>query len=236
MIDLNPYQVLGVSTNATQEEIKKAYRALVKKYHPDQYKGTAYEKEANEKLKEINEAYDILKNGGGKSSYYSTQQGGTSSSYSGSSARSYGSYGSYGNYGSYGGNTAYTIDQLLATVRQLLSSGRYIEAELLLKSTNIRNAEWYYLMGNVQWFKGWQLEARKYYNQAYNMNPNNPEYKAAYERANANTYSNSNGGYRDPRYNRGGICDACDCCDCCGKLVCLDAMCECMGGDLIPCC
>ena len=70
---MNPYEVLGVSTNASDEEIKKAYRALVKKYHPDQYKGTAFEAEANEKLKEINEAYDMLKNKGASNNNYYRQ-------------------------------------------------------------------------------------------------------------------------------------------------------------------
>ena len=50
--------MLGVSQNATEDEVKAAYRKLVKKYHPDQYKGTDYEATANEKLKQINEAYD----------------------------------------------------------------------------------------------------------------------------------------------------------------------------------
>ncbi len=230
LINLNPYEVLGVSTNATEEEIKKAYRTLVKKYHPDQYKGTSFEKEANEKLKEINEAYDILKNGGQKQSYYQSQQAGYS--YSGAGTGSTGSrnYGQY-SYGQYA-NTGYTAEQILAQVKQFLSAGRYVEAELLLRTINVKSAEWYYLMGNVQWFKGWQLDAKKYYEQAYRMEPNNVEYKAACDRINANTYRSS-GGYRDPRYSRG---RGDDLCDCCCKLWCLDSICECMGGDLIPCC
>ena len=71
---MNPYEVLGVSPNATDEEVKQAYRKLVKKYHPDQYKGTDYEATANEKLKEINEAYDMIKSG--KTSYNSSQNTG----------------------------------------------------------------------------------------------------------------------------------------------------------------
>lgn len=219
---MNPYEVLGVSTNATDEEIKKAYRALVKKYHPDQYKGTAFEAEANEKLKEINEAYDMLKNGGtSHGSYYNGQTGG----YSGNQ---YGNTGNY--YGGYSKNT-YTIDQLLAQARQYINAGRYIEAELILRSTNIRNAEWYFLMGNVQWCKGWQLEAKKCYAQACNLAPNNAEYRAAYERASSNAYSG--GGYREPNYRTRGAGD--ELCDCCCKLWCADSLCECMGGDFIPC-
>ena len=58
---MNPYQVLGVSPNATDEEIKKAYRQLVKKYHPDRYAGDPRAQEAaSEKLKQINEAYDLI--------------------------------------------------------------------------------------------------------------------------------------------------------------------------------
>lgn len=214
---MNPYEVLGVSTNATDEEVKKAYRALVKKYHPDQYKGTAFEAEANEKLKQINEAYDMIKNGKTSQNNYYTQQNNTS-------GNRYSYNYSYGN--------TYTIDQLMTQARQFINAGRYMEAEILLRSTNIRNAEWYFLMGNIQWCKGWQLEAKKCYAQACNLAPNNAEYKAAYERVNTNAYSG--GGYREPNYRARSSGD--NLCDCCCKLWCADSLCECMGGDLIPCC
>ena len=214
---MNPYEVLGVSTNATDEEVKKAYRALVKKYHPDQYKGTAFEAEANEKLKQITEAYDMIKNGKTSQNNYYTQQNNTS-------GNQYSYNYSYGN--------TYTIDQLMTQARQFINAGRYMEAEILLRSTNIRNAEWYFLMGNIQWCKGWQLEAKKCYAQACNLAPNNAEYKAAYERVNTNAYSG--GGYREPNYRARSSGD--NLCDCCCKLWCADSLCECMGGDLIPCC
>ena len=62
---MNPYEVLGVPENASQEEIKKAYRELVRKYHPDQYQNNPLSELAQEKLKQINEAYDMLTKGGG---------------------------------------------------------------------------------------------------------------------------------------------------------------------------
>lgn len=217
--------MLGVSQNATEDEVKAAYRKLVKKYHPDQYKGTDYEATANEKLKQINEAYDMIKNGRTSNSSYYTNQS--------QQGAQYGNYRYTYNAGQQGyGYQNVTIEQLLQQVRALLSSGRYFEAEILLKSTNVRNAEWYFLMGNVYWFRGWQLEAKKYYAQACNMDPANEEYRAAFNRVNTNSYA-SGSGYRDPRYARARSND--DICDCCCKLWALDTLCECMGGDCIPC-
>ena len=161
---MNPYEVLGVSTNATDEEVKKAYRALVKKYHPDQYKGTAFEAEANEKLKQINEAYDMIKNGKTSQNNYYTQPNNTS-------GNQYSYNYSYGN--------TYTIDQLMTQARQFINAGRYMEAEILLRSTNIRNAEWYFLMGAVAYHRGWMDEASKYFRQAASMDPGNAEYRQA---------------------------------------------------------
>ncbi len=71
----NPYEVLGIKEGASDEEIKKAYRELVKKYHPDKYVNNPLSDLASEKLKEINEAYDALTKGGyssNKSSGYSS--------------------------------------------------------------------------------------------------------------------------------------------------------------------
>ena len=56
----DPYKVLGVSPSATDEEVKDAYRQLAKKYHPDQYSGSPIAELADEKMKEINEAYDEI--------------------------------------------------------------------------------------------------------------------------------------------------------------------------------
>lgn len=57
---MNPYKVLGVSETATPEEIRAAYLSLVKKYHPDKYTDNPLKELAGEKLKEINQAYEML--------------------------------------------------------------------------------------------------------------------------------------------------------------------------------
>ena len=80
----DPYKVLGVSPDASDDEIKKAYRALARKYHPDNYNGSDLADLAEEKMKEVNEAYDAVKKMREAGQSYSGQSSFSSSgSYSG---------------------------------------------------------------------------------------------------------------------------------------------------------
>lgn len=161
----DPYQVLGVSSSATDDEVKAAYRRLAKKYHPDHNNGSA---EAERMMMQVNDAYaqimDMRKNGGA-SSYSSYSSGGW--------GNSYGGYGQSG-YGSYGG--AYSGAQRFAIVRQYLSMGRYYEALQLLQQMNEHSAEWYYLCARARQGLGDDISALNFARQAANMEPGNREY------------------------------------------------------------
>lgn len=196
----NPYEVLGVKQTATQEEIRAAYHELAKNYHPDNFSDEPMKKLAEEKMKEINEAYDFL-----------TRKGESSSGYSASE---------------------------FANIRRMINNQNFSEAEIKLDAMNSadRNAEWHFLKGCVLSQRGWFLDAQKFFEIACNMNPSNSEYRQAYESM-RNTAYNYSQGYSQPNmYDNGrprnGACDM----DCCTKLICLDCLCECMGGDFISCC
>ncbi|MDU4884222.1 J domain-containing protein [uncultured Clostridium sp.] len=206
---MNPYEVLGVKPGASQEEIKSAYRKLVKQYHPDQYGDNPLKDLAQEKLAEVNKAYDMLKNGGGNTSYNSSSNGYNASYNTG--------------YNSYSSNTA-----IYAEVRSLIQMRSISVAESKLNAIKQRDAEWHYLYGNVMMAKGWFESAYNNIQRACAMDPNNFEYRQALSqlqsrgRGYSQTYRTSNG--------------TMDTCDCCINLVCLDSLCECFGGDLIGCC
>ena len=204
----NPYDVLRVDKNATDEEIKKAYHSLARKYHPDNYSSNPDMAElANEKMKEINEAYEAIKK---------MREGGTGSG-TGTGTGS----GSFSDFSS---------------IRSLINLGRYAEAELSLEKMpqDMRTAEWHYLKSILLFRRGWTSDAMHELGIARSMDPQNPEYERArqeYER-NAGAYR---GGYAGSRGSyRGRSTD--DNCDCCMSLWCADCCCECMGGDLISCC
>ncbi|MCQ2463156.1 MAG: J domain-containing protein [Clostridia bacterium] len=213
----NPYEVLGVPENASEEQIKAAYRALVKKYHPDNYSGTPLADVANEKMQEINEAYDAITTGKYRSS------------------SSYGGYGysnnaGYGQYANTGYSNSEKEQQIYQQVRASIQYRRFDEAESILNTvpSEERRAEWNYLKGQIAYNKGWFDRAAEYFTVAYNINPNDPEYRKAY----ANMSSTSAGGFRTSKSNK----SDCDFCGTCEGLLCADCCCECMGGDLIPCC
>lgn len=206
----NPYKVLGVNEGATNEEIRAAYLSLVKKYHPDKYTDPDMKQLANEKLKEINEAYDQLTKNPGKTA---------SSGYSGAA------YGAGGHGGSYSGPEA----DRFVRVRSLINAGNLDGAKTILDSIQTRNAEWYYLYGIIYLRQGWYDKAREFLGRAYRTEPGNAEYAQAY-----NTLRYTGNPYSRPRQSTSyGNCSACDICS---GLMCADCCCECMGGDLIRCC
>ena len=106
----DPYKVLGVDRSASEDEIKKAYRTLAKKYHPDNYTNTPFADMAEEKMKQINEAYDTIQkeraNGYSSHSASGFDAGGSSSASGG----------------------------IYARIRQLINGGRVGEASVLLES------------------------------------------------------------------------------------------------------
>ena len=202
----NPYQILGISPNASDEEVKKAYRNLAMKYHPDNYADNPLSDLAEEKMKEINEAYDQIQkerqSGSSRSSGYSSY--GSSSSYSSSSSTEY------------------------ANVRTKINNRDFVGAETILNSVSSdkRGAEWNFLMGCVCVGKNDVFDAQKYVDQAVYMDPNNGEYRALQQqlRGGGAYRSYGNQGYNNPYASTNGT--NCDMCDVCSVLMCLDCLCR----------
>ncbi len=161
---MNPYEVLGVSPNDDDETIKKAYRNLVKKYHPDRYANSPLAEEAGEKLKEINLAYDMIT---GKAS----PQGGSA-----------------GGYSSYSGSYSSDAPPSFQNVRALITM-RMLDAAARMLASLPQNAEWHYLMGVIYLNKGWYQKAREYIEQAVDMDPENTEYQNALNSFSARSHS-----------------------------------------------
>ena len=208
----DPYQVLGVPSTATDEEVKKAYRNLAKKYHPDNYHDDPLADLAQEKMKEINEAYEEIQNQRKR----------------GASGNGYGAYGgSCG--GSYGGNGyGGSYDPAIQRIRLAIRQGDLNLAEELLNARSDHNAEWNFLKGVICFKRGWLDEAKRYYETAVQMDPGNPEYRQALAMAEGRS-----AGYRPAGYSRV-TTDGCDdpCTRLCGTMLC----CNLLGGGGYFCC
>ena len=187
----DPYEVLGVSPSASDDEVKTAYRNLARKYHPDNYTDNPLSDLAQEKMQEINEAYDAIvrlrKEGGAHNpTGYRNPTGGPSKH---------------------------------ADIRRMIQQNRLMDAEMLLDGipSSSRDAEWYFLKGSVLYKKGWLEEAFQNFATACRMDPMNAEYRQAYNRVAAGRQT---GGYRTAGTN-GQECSGCDMCqtlicmDCC---------------------
>ena len=199
----DPYSVLGITPQATDDEVKQAYRALARKDHPDNYQDNPLADLAEEKMKEINEAYETItkqRSGGG-----------------GSYQRPSGGYGGQ----SYGGGYQYSHQQsgsanpTYARIRNLINSGDLGTAERLLNEVPQKNGEWYFLSGSIAYRKGWLDEAMQNYSLACQMDPGNMEYRQALAMM-------QQGGQAYRPYGYSGGMDGLDCCT---SLLCLNCLC-----------
>ena len=200
----DPYKTLGVSPDATDDEIKAAYRNLARKYHPDKYRDSDLAEMAGEKMKEINAAYDEIQKirsgkATGQSSYGGNPYGGgtySGNAYSGGSSNPY------------------------VTARQLINLRRVAEAAQVLSTVpeSERGAEWNFLMGCVAVNRGHYVDAQQFFDTACGMDPDNLEYRDAQERL-----RNRSAGFGSGQSSRG---SSCTCCDICTAFVCADCCCD----------
>lgn len=204
---MNPYEVLGIREGASPAEIKAAYREQVKKYHPDKHSDNPLQDLAEEKLQEINEAYDILtKNPGYK------HAGGSSSgrSHAGNASQS----SSHGNMNN---------RNVFQNIRVNIDRGNIAGAEQQLNNLQPNCAEWYFLKGIIAQRRGWMDDAFRNLQAASSMEPANIEYRQAFNQMQGGAQQ-----FRGNAYNMGYGANNNQFCQLCAGLACLDCLCDCM--------
>lgn len=203
----DPYSTLGIRPDATDEQVKQAYRELARKYHPDRYRDSDLADLASEKMKEINAAYEEIQ-----------KMRAPRASKSGASSGA-------------GGSERDRTNARFAEIRVLINNNNISEADRRLRAIppEDRNAEWHFLTGCVLFKRGYFVDAQKLFERACEMDPYNQEYRTA--RDQVGRQANDPSGYRTAQGS-----DFDSACSCCSSLLCADCCCECMGGDLIPCC
>lgn len=238
----NPYKILGIKEGASYDEIKRAYRELVKKYHPDRYQNNPLSDLADEKMREINEAYDLLmKNAGGAYQYQedyeqsydnsNASQGAYSKQYQSqqqSESRQQSQSGFQQQY-QYQNSDEAGLEQ---QARAYINGGNLNEAQKTLDKMKNRNATWHYLQGLIFLRRGWYDRGFTNIQKAANMDPSNFEYRNALNNLNQQTSGYRQNNYYNNSYNNRNP----DMCQVCGTIWCADSCCECMGGDLVGCC
>ncbi len=190
----DPYVVLGVSRNASDDEIKKAYRELARKYHPDHYADNPLSDLAADKMKEINEAYDAIMK---ERVTGQSQRNGTG----------------------YRGPNEFADVRQMINLGQLDKAQVVLDGV----PVDSRSAEWYYLSGMVQYRRGYFDSAFASFSTATRMDPSNPEYAEAFNRIRRQSSGGMNGPFRTGN-NMGGsdACDCCSsliCADCCCEMM-----------------
>lgn len=225
----DPYSVLGVSRDASMDDIKKAYRKLSRKYHPDANVNNPNKEQAEEKFKQIQQAYQQIVYEKEHGTSYGYGQNGYQNS--GSSYGSYSSgYGGYG-YGSpfeeffrgYTGQNSYGrassgLDPKLQAALNYINSGHNTEALHVLDDMTERTATWYYLHAVANSRLGNNVNAREDAKRSCDMEPSNQQYRQFYEAL-------QNG---DMRYTNQGYGYGMNNCDSGSGMSCMPCCCPCL--------
>lgn len=203
----DPYEVLGLKRGASEDEVKKAYRRLSRKYHPDANVNNPHKDEAEEKFKEIQQAYKSIVSGeADRSSYGSSGYGsyggaggyggsgsyrnpGGSGSYGGSQYDDpfggFGGFGDFWGFGGYQGQSDYNAgdrnSRYFQAARNYMNSGSYEEARNVLNQIDEHDARWHYYSGVCNAGLGNQIRAAEMLRRAMELDPSNQEYRQAYE-------------------------------------------------------
>ncbi len=174
---LDPYSVLGLSRTAPEDEVKKAYRALSRKYHPDANVNNPNRDKAEEKFKEIQQAYQQIMREREMGSGY--DGGGYSGNYGNGFAGGFGGFGQ-GGFGGFGSSQGASEDEYTIHMRaaaNFIRSGHYNEAMNVLNGISNKTAGWYYLSAIANAGIGNNVLALQYAKQAAAMEPNNRDYR-----------------------------------------------------------
>ena len=226
----DPYKVLGVSRDASSEEIKKAYRALSRRYHPDANQNNPNKDAAEEKFKEIQQAYQqIMKE----------KEGGTAGTYGDTYGNSYGGYGyGYGGFGGFGGygqqnqrqsSSTDSYTSYMTAAANYIRSGHYKEALNVLNNIRERTAQWYYYNAVANSGLGNNVAALEHAKRAASMEPGNSEYQMLVQQleGGGTWYRNMSGSYGSPVHTTDNFCL---------KLFLLNMVCNlCCGGSGMMC-
>ena len=214
----DPYSVLGVSRNASEEEIKKAYKTLSRRYHPDANVNNPNKAWAEEKFKEIQGAYQqIMKER--TSGYGGNVYGGAGYGISTSGSRKQegqgGFYGGYGPFGGFGGfgqgqSTGYEDNTHLRAAGNYIRNGYYREARTALDNieSRERSARWYYYSAIAHSGLGNNVAALDHARQAAAMEPDNRDYRSLVQQfeSGGNWYEQRQAAYGYPTFGGGNIC------------------------------
>lgn len=209
----DPYQVLGVSPDASDEEIKKAYRKLCMKYHPDANIDNPNKAAAEEKFKEVQQAYEaIMKKDA--TSFGNEGYGGYQNTGNGGYGGGYGGFGGFGGFGNFSGtgNRQDDLPPELKAAANYIRSGYYKEALTALEGVSNHTAAWYYYSALANRGLGNNVTAKEHAERAHRMEPNNFIYQNLYQQMQSNNtwYQTQSSPYRTSKLGCNNFClDSC---------------------------